>query len=146
MDEQMQNPMNIAQSNACPRCGSGGALTLGQSSRGGKLWWHESVSCSSCGLHSEADGSGLPPDEVRQRLIATGGAWAVRLSDLKSGAVAGKVLREALGLDMKQLSSLLKQLPGIVYTGTRGESTWLVELLRVAGESPSLERVGSTGN
>jgi hypothetical protein len=142
----MQNHANNVQSTACPRCGSAGALTVGQSSRGGKLRWHESVNCSSCGLHSEADGTGLPPEEVRQHLMATGGIWVVRLSGLKSVAVAGKVLRDALGLDMKQLSSLLKQLPGIAYTGTQGESMWLADLLRVAGESPSLECVGSTGD
>lgn len=135
----------MAQSTNCPRCEDNGALTIGQSSRGGKLRWYESVNCPRCGLRSEADGEGLPPDELRRLLMARDGVWAVRLSGSKSGAAAGKVLRDALGLDMRQVSLLLKQLPGVAYEGTKGESSWLVDLLIAAGESPVLERVSAPG-
>jgi hypothetical protein len=121
-------------------------LSVGQSTYGGKLRWYESVNCSVCGLRSEADGAGMPPAEIRQRLIERHGLWSVWLHELKSGAATGKVLRNALGMDVRQLALLLKQLPGVAYTGTKGESTWLIELLRAAGESPVLEEATGGGH
>lgn len=126
---------------ACPRCGVSNALRVGQSNQSGKLRWYEVINCSSCGLHSEADGVGIAPSEIRNLLIKMHGLWAIRIDDIKSTANILKVLRSSLSLDMKDASSLIKILPGSVYSGTKAEAEWLANLLIKAGEVPTLEQL-----
>lgn len=125
----------------CPRCGADNALAVGQRSYRGKLRWYETVSCTCCGLHSEADGIGIPPEEIQQKIIHTDGLWQLHILQLKSKANAVKVIRDALSLEMKDVSQLAKGLPGNLFTGTREEALWIADLLIKVGESPIIERI-----
>ena len=122
----------------CPRCSARDALEVGQANYQGTLRWYESVKCHNCGLRSEADGEGFPPEEFRDRLLQNSGRWEVRLDPVKSPATVAKVVRTALSLSMQDAAQLLKQLPGSVYVGTEVEAAWLAEQLAKAGESPMI--------
>ena len=134
--------LSIAENNnmPCPRCGATGALELGQLSVRGELRWFESTKCKQCGLNSEADGFGFPPEEIRNWLIKNEGRWLVKIDDVKSMVNAVKVLRLALLIDAKTALSLLRSESKIIYSGTKGESLWLLKLLEESGELPSLLR------
>lgn len=138
----IESPNQATGNGKCPRCGTANALHLGQSSRHGKLRWYETVNCEQCGLHSEADGTGVPPEEIRKRIIEVTGLWRVNVVEVKSSASLVRVMRDALGLEMKDAARIAKGLPGIVYSGTRGEGDWLVELIEKAGEHAVLQNVG----
>jgi len=125
----------------CPRCQTAGMLKVGQSVHRGKLRWYESVNCETCGLRSEADGTGLPPEGIRLKLIEKVGLWRVVLGTPSSLSVVVKVVRDALGLESGDAMRIAKSLPGVLYEGTEGEAQWLEALLKNAGESPRLERL-----
>ncbi len=118
----------------CPRCGATGAVGIGQSCVHGELRWYESTKCKQCGLHSEADGFGFPPEEIRNWLIKNEGTWLVKIDDVKSTVNAAKVLRRALLIDVKMALSLLRSESKVIYSGTKGESLWLQKLLEESGE------------
>lgn len=127
-------------SGACPRCGEVNGLRIGQLTRQGKLRWYETVNCASCNLRSEADGIGMAPQGLREKLIESNGMWQVKLNEPKSTATVVKILRDALSLEMKEAAQIAKGLPGVVYTGTKGEAVWLIELLEKSGEKALLQK------
>lgn len=127
-------------SGACPRCGEPNGLRIGQLARQGKLRWYETVNCANCNLRSEADGIGIAPQRLREKLIEANGVWQVIVNEPKSNAKVVKVLRDALALEMTEAAQIAKGLPGVVYTGTKGEASWLIGLLEISGEQALLQR------
>ena len=122
----------------CPRCGAIGALKIGQLHTHGKLRWFESVRCNQCGLNREADGIGFPPIEMRNFLINNEGLWAIKIDHVKSLINTIKTIKTALSIDMNAASSLIKNNSKIIFSGTKGEALWLIDLLEKCGESPVL--------
>ncbi|NLR74183.1 hypothetical protein [Leeia aquatica] len=131
----------ILTKNNCPQCGCENALNAGQLNHRGKLRWYETVNCTNCGLRSEADGGGIPPVDIRQKIIDYDGLWRVNVLQVISKKEILKVIRKALSIDMKEASRLAKDLPGNLYVGTKEEAIWIADLLIKVGESPNVGRV-----
>jgi hypothetical protein len=102
-------------------CGHGGTDRLGQTIVSNQLRWSRSISCPSCG-HIEKDGVGLPPEELRDRLLKDGGRWKLVASG-SDKAAAIKVIRSALGLTGEAASAF--RLFPVLYVGARTEAEWL---------------------
>lgn len=98
--------------------------TSGQSIIDGTLRWHRSGVATN-GSPFEEDGLGLPPDDVRCQLIERDGEWEVLVDDSVNKAAVVRVLRETMKVDMVAAAKLLKNLPGVVYTGTKTEAEWI---------------------
>ncbi|MFT3857805.1 MAG: hypothetical protein QM742_10025 [Aquabacterium sp.] len=126
-------------SGACPQCGAANGLRVGQLIRQGKLRWYETVNCDSCNMRSESDGIGIAPQSLREKLIASNGVWQVKVNEPKSTTTVAKVVRDALALEMKEAVQMAKGLPGVVYTGTKSEANWLIDLLEKSGEQALLQ-------
>lgn len=124
----------------CPRCGAAGMLRIGQNVHRGKLRWYESTNCLVCGLQSEADGVGLPPDGIRGKMIENFGLWQVLMNTPNNAATFVRVFRDALGMRPLEVMRIVKSLPGSIYAGTKDEAHWLFALLSSSGESPKIER------
>lgn len=104
---------------------------VGQTFIDGRLRWYRS-GVGANRIPFEEDGVGLPPEDIRRRLIDEGGEWVVIVSEpVDKPAVVG-VVRAAMQLNMAAAAKLLKSLPGVIYTGTKIEADWLrVQLLEV---------------
>lgn len=116
-------------------------LKVEQSVRHGKLRWYETVNCSNCGLRSEADGLGFPPQSIRLKLIEKAGLWRVMMGASVSPPTLAKTIRDALALEPAESLRIAKSLPGAVYAGTEYEARWLAALLAESGELAQVERV-----
>ena len=127
----------------CPRCGTTGALRIGQSVHRGKLRWYETVNCANCGLRSEADGLGFPAENIRLKIIEKAGLWQVAMGTPAMLPSFVKTIRDALGMESLDAMRVAKSLPGPVYAGTHSEVQWLGALLSDTGESPQIERLSN---
>lgn len=115
----------------CPSCGESADWRLGQTVTSGQLRWSRSLRCAHCGAAVEEDDVGLPPPDVRAELMARNGKWFVTVEpEQRTSAV--KVLRQALGMEMKEAVSLMKS-EGPLWSGTEAECAWLAMLLRDEG-------------
>jgi hypothetical protein len=123
----------------CPGCTSAGAMSIGQTVQGGKLRWYETVNCEICGLQTEADGIGRPPESIRKLLLSNEGRWVVRTADECAAAGIGLVLRRLLSLDLPMIAGALKSLPLITLCMTKTEAQWLTDALLAAGHSAKPE-------
>jgi hypothetical protein len=102
-------------------CGHGGTARLGQTIVSNQLRWYRSISCPSCG-HIEEDGVGVPPKELRDRLLKEGGRWKL-VANGPHKAAPIKVVRSALGLSGEAASAF--RLFPVLYIGTKTEAEWL---------------------
>ncbi len=80
----------------------------------------ESTRCSNCDFALEADGHGKLPDDIRKLQIEQEGHWGLKIHSGKK-VVIGKVIRALESLTLKEVSILLKKIPGIISTGTQAE-------------------------
>ncbi|MDM4019482.1 hypothetical protein [Roseiconus lacunae] len=91
----------------------------------------------------EADGSGFPPDSIRQHLLDTGGRWALHVDTSGPERVkACKILHCDLNTTLEEVKRMKDRMPGIVYTGTRAEAEWMRHRLEDFGFSASVLRAG----
>jgi len=70
----------------CERCGAPIAANVGQAVVRRTLVWHMSYKCAHCGAEVEADDTGLPPEDIRNAILANEGRYGV---ELPSGGTAG---------------------------------------------------------
>lgn len=120
----------------CPDCGLSDQLRVGQSGFGGKLLWGEYICCVQCGLTTEASGVGFPPEEIREKMLAVNGQWVVFLDQVKSSAIAAKVIMKSLDVEPKQAFWALRNSLEGVYRGTQVEALWLADKLTECEEEP----------
>lgn len=124
----------------CAKCGGVASLSMGQNFWSG-LAWFKSFRCTGCGDAWELDEVGIPPPEIRQRMLAEGGHWQARIAEPRSAVAIAKALRVLLELDMAASARLMKSLPGIVYEGTNVECRWVAAHLGKIGETVLVEQV-----
>lgn len=121
----------------CPRCGSPEQLRIAQSVFHSLLVWNESLDCERCGLRTEADGTGLPPMEIRDRMLSIDGEWSVVMKEARSTRSVAEILRKHLSLGPQNIVDLLRNQSEMeIYRGTRVEAYWLIDLLKAIGEEP----------
>jgi hypothetical protein len=118
-------------STKCMKCGNCLTCEAGESLYTGKLKWYLSCSCSKCGSVSEADGLGLPPEDVRTAIINESGLWRLELIQKKTHVIAAKVLTNAF--DIPRTVALASLGPEGIWKGTKTEVEWLIGLLGKAG-------------
>ena len=108
----------------CPACNDSARITLGQSTRAGRLAWWKSESCSSCGRATEADGYDDSPEDVREAILAKDGAWCLVARTEQEARRAMYLLRNSAAARgrLDRLGS------NIVATGTSIEMTHLATL------------------
>src|SRR5262245_63337991 len=112
--------------------------SVGQFLVNGLLRWTASYYCPDCvESRVEANGGGLPPSDIRNRLLAKYGWWslAIYIDKLKSVTVLG----DALALSQDDRDGLVNLVPAIVIFGTRTEMDWLVLILSTAQVEGFLE-------
>lgn len=97
----------------------------------GTLHW--SVSWRDAGKPVEEDGTGIAPPPIRRLLLEQHGEWIVRVDHAGAKAEVMRALRSTIGLSLQQATAATRDLPGVVYRGTRGEAMLLAQLL-MAGE------------
>lgn len=107
-----------------------------------RLVWHRAYSCSNCGNQIEEDGYDLPPDEIREAILAQEGTWSLNIRDTDSycANVVIKILREALKLSLFDAIKLKKKIPGKVIEGTKVEVNRLKQLLAKHGFQSSVSK------
>ena len=121
---------------ACPYCKTSNALEIVQFSHNGILRWYESLNCKNCNTCIEADGHGIPPEEIRTNLIQLYGSWYIGLNYVMSVSNTAKVIHHTLSLELNEAVKIVKNSPDNLYIGTKGETVWLADLLINAGEYP----------
>ena len=121
---------------ACPYCKAHNALEIVQFSQNGILRWYESLNCENCNTYIEADGYGIPPEEIRIKLIQLYGSWYIGLNQVISVTNTTKVIHHSLSLKLNEAVKIVKNSPENLYIGTKDEIAWLFDLLMSAGELP----------
>ena len=113
----------------CQKCGREISIIVGQSWRHG-LRWSMSCRCPFCGAAYEADGRGIPPQDIRAAILSEQGQFELHVTDIAAPTICiAKLLRKELSLSIPQSSVLLRKMPGAVASGTRGEMEWLAHLV-----------------
>lgn len=94
--------------------------------------WYVVSRCTVCGMRLEVSSYGTPPASVREAIVGQQGRYGLRIDDEPENLVATlKILRDVLGLTLKETVRLKPHIPGgVVDTGTRAEMQWLVQALR----------------
>jgi hypothetical protein len=122
----------------CSNCGKPRMSSVGQFLKNGLLRWTASYYCPDC-LESrvEAEGGGLPPSDIRTRLLAKYGWWrlAIYIDKLKSVNILG----DALALSQDHRHALVELMPAIIILGTKTEMEWLALILADAQVQGFLE-------
>jgi hypothetical protein len=93
----------------------------------GVLRWSISFRCDACGAANEADGTGLPPADLRDALLEQSGRYRVIFRS-GSKVIAMKTLRATLGGELS-LEDARARVDGALYTGTQAEAQWLKDML-----------------
>lgn len=97
----------------------------------GRLLW--SASWRAAGTPVEEDGEGVAPLQIRVLLLTQNGEWLVRINDAAARPKVWQVLRSVFPTPLEQLPVLSDATTSIIYVGTRGEATLLVEALAASG-------------
>ena len=118
----------------CPDCGADVSIDIGQAVvADNRLLWSKSISCGACGLATEEDGDGFPPESLRQSLLDSGGIWRALLVTSSDRQIAVMMLRKILGLDLNAAAVLLRSSSAELWRGTRVECDWLANHMRGCG-------------
>lgn len=115
----------------CPRCRRSGTARVGQQLRyGAEVWWCGDFHCDGCDAAAALDGY-RATEEERRRLLQADGRWALTVPEEARDRVllAARTLREALGLELREVPALVRAMPGQVWAGTRCEMTALARRL-----------------
>lgn len=127
----------------CSNCKNTAIWVIAQSIRpGGILVWYQSVSCDKCHKAVEVDDFGFPPPDIRNEIMKTEGKWNLIIGEIDSNKklIGIRLLRDKLNYTNKEAISLSKNIPGIVYSGTKTEAEWLKGLLAGKGISASINK------
>ena len=126
--------MTIKATKTCSNCGQNSHMTAAQTVVEGALRWYESYLCRFCGAAQEIDGTGFPPDDIRDSLLKAEGRWEIRLLQQEINKVAAmKVLRTTLDLSLLEAKQILGlPLSKPFFYGTRTEMLWLKRCLEYA--------------
>jgi hypothetical protein len=124
----------------CPDCSQPAELGVGQSFALRDLVWWESVRCKACGLATEADGYGLPPESFRDSIIDDDGYFVLSVPTAERVKTL-HVLNAALKIPMNVLGEMMKRLPGNILGGTRVEMQWLQTTLEDFRIDSTVEQV-----
>lgn len=130
---------------SCFRCGKPYDVSVGQSAKRGILRWSASCVCPGCDQQQELDGIGLPPPELRSRILAQDGVQVLTVEPGTHPRVALRQLQKVLCLSDEAVASLTPRIPGAVLAGTPYEMEWLVGVLRARGILTSSAAEGSSG-
>ena len=126
----------------CQSCGRELPADCNQTFIDGPLRWCCSSRCSECGSAIESDDIGFPPDEIRQRILESDGCWEVLMthkSNLNGKLVA--VLRDQLNLTLSEIAERFRNVPGVIFSGTRVEAAWIKKLLIEAGTDADIVQI-----
>jgi transposase-like protein len=124
----------------CPECGKEAHIKCGQVDRRDGLYWFRSWDCLSCGFKLEEDGEETP-EELRAILKEKEGCWVLVVSEDKKSAEAFKVIKDVIGLSMKDIAKLRKDTIGRVYSGTQKETEHYFRRCRESGLELSVVKV-----
>lgn len=128
----------------CPNCNSDIISYFGQSLRpNGKLTWYQSYHCEKCSDSVEIDDLGIPPNEVRQKILSVEGEWnlIVESVDKKKKMRTSQLLRNLFNYSMLEMKDLLKNIPGIVFHGTKTEVEWIQVKLEEINVTSKIEPI-----
>ncbi len=121
----------------CPDCKEEIVWNIGQLS---ELKWYESTSCPLCGYAVEADAGGFMPEDYRKLIIEEEGLWQVSVDSAGNKSIAlAKMLRQILGLDLKEAMGISKKIPTAIFTGTQSEMLWICDFVISAGLCASVQ-------
>lgn len=73
-------------------------------------------------------------------MIEKEGEWQLITNNPVDKPFLVRVVRSALELDISAAAKLLRQLPGVIYTGTKVEAAWLKAKLHEVGETAEIRR------
>ena len=127
--------VQIKTTGVCSDCGNDSNMTVAQTVINGTLKWYKSYSCQSCGAAEEIDGTGFPPEEIRDKILENEGRWKILFLHQKMNkAAAMKVLRGLLNLSLAETKQMLDRLPPEPLSqGTKTEMLWIKGHLEHAG-------------
>ena len=97
---------------------------IGQTVVDGNLRWYRS-GVGKDGIVFEEVGVGMSPEYIRDYLIKKEGEWELIAGDPTNKSMVIRVMRSVMQLKMAEASKLLKDLPGVIYSGTKVEVDWL---------------------
>ena len=114
----------------CWECERAIQISVGQYISNQELVWYRSQNCPYCGNQLEEDGAGIPPEEIRQAILAIEGQYNLIVQETGSRAVVAiKLLRAALDLSLNEAMKLKSMMPGKTISGTKVEMERLLSFL-----------------
>ncbi|MBL8193113.1 MAG: hypothetical protein JNM06_04775 [Blastocatellia bacterium] len=126
----------------CDKCKKEISIFIGQIAFDGELRWSLSYNCPYCGDCIEMDDVGFPPNHVREALMSLYGKWGLSVNESKEKKVKIiSIIRKAFRLSIGEVGKLIKQLPGVILTGTEAEMKWLNYLLEEEGLNAKVVKI-----
>jgi len=122
--------VNLVQT--CPECSSDIDVKCGQNERPDEVLWYRSWSCSNCGFQLEEDGDETP-EEIRAILIEAEKNWRLTIDEASRNASAFKIIKDVIGMSLKDISKIRKDSEGVVLRGTKVEISFYLRKCRELG-------------
>lgn len=95
-----------------------------------ELVWSLGFECPNCGNAEEIDGHGFPPDQYRTALLTEYGDWTVSVTSESARVPSAQVLMKCLEMPRREAVRTVKNIPGVIWTGTKREAEWLLKHLK----------------
>lgn len=117
----------------CPNCEKKIDVSIGQIAGIHQLQWSLSYDCQYCDFVMEMDDVGLPPEEIREKIMQQCGVWQLIIPDAEYSYKAKlfKALRKTFNLSIQEVSRFSQKNP--IYKGTKVETEWYQQLLEYEG-------------
>ena len=117
----------------CPNCENKIDISIGQIAESHQLRWSLSYDCQYCDFVMEMDDVGLPPEEIREKIMQQIGVWQLIIPEVEYSNKARllKALRRIFNLSIQEVSRFSQQNP--IYKGTKIEVEWYQKLLEYEG-------------
>lgn len=113
----------------CPNCENKIDVSIGQIAESHQLRWSLSYDCQYCDFVIEMDDTGLPPEEIREKIMQQFGVWQLIIPEVEYSYKAKlfKALRQIFNLSIQEVSGFSQKSP--IYKGTKVETEWYKQLL-----------------
>lgn len=132
--------MDAILSGQCVECLSACEVRFRHHLHQGDLIWYVVSKCTVCRTRIEVSSYGTPPEALRQAIMKKQGRYGLRITHEPDNLVEMlKLLRDILGLSLKETVRLKPHIPGgVVDTGTQAEMQWLVQVLKAESVAASI--------
>lgn len=125
---------------SCESCAGALQTSAGESFIAGRNNWHVEIRCTACDLVTLECGRDLPPEPVRQMLLALDGHWVLTTVEAPSMTPVMRALRRVYGGTIAEARGRAEQVASGGLRGTQGELLTLRHELQLLGVRAAVAR------